>query len=61
MLALEKTNLLILDEPMSHFDSSAVLVEALLEYEGTILFVSHDSAVVDSLATQVWGNHATGQ
>ncbi len=54
MLALEKTNLLILDEPMSHFDSSAVLVEALLEYEGTILFVSHDSAVVDSLATQVW-------
>ena len=54
MLALEKTNLLILDEPMSHFDSSTVLVAALQKYDGTILFVSHDPAVIDSLATQVW-------
>ena len=54
MLALEKTNLLILDEPMSHFDSSTVLVAALQKYDGTILFVSHDPKVVDSLATQVW-------
>ncbi len=54
LLALEETNFLILDEPMSHFDSSAVLERALQQYDGTILFVSHDSAVVDALATAVW-------
>ena len=54
MLALEKTNFLILDEPMSHFDSSSAMEEALQQYDGTIFFISHDSVLVDKLATEVW-------
>lgn len=54
MLALEETNFLVLDEPMSHFDSSTALVGALQDYEGTILFISHDQRLVDQLASQVW-------
>ena len=63
MLALEETNFLILDEPLSHFDSSSVLEGALQRYDGTILFVSHDPAVVHSLATEVWeiASHGEGQ
>ncbi len=63
MLALEETNFLILDEPLSHFDNAAVLEAALQRYDGTILFVSHDPAVVGALATEVWEitPHAAGQ
>lgn len=63
MLALEKTNFLILDEPMSHFDSSSALEEALQQYEGTVLFISHDSELVAKLATEVWeiSPHGSGR
>ncbi len=63
MLALEETNFLVLDEPLSHFDSASALQEALRQYEGTILFVSHDPAFVDFLATAVWeiAPHGEGQ
>ncbi len=53
-LALADTNFLILDEPMSHFDSFAVLQEALQQYAGTILLVTHDRALVEALATELW-------
>lgn len=54
LLALQDTNFLVLDEPMSHFDSAGVLQEALRQYAGTILFVTHDQALVEALATQLW-------
>lgn len=53
-LALADTNFLILDEPMSHFDSFEVLQAALKQYAGTILMVTHDRTLVDALATELW-------
>ncbi|MCR4404771.1 MAG: ATP-binding cassette domain-containing protein [Candidatus Acetothermia bacterium] len=55
-LAHTRGNLLLLDEPTNHLDISSqeVLQEALEEFEGTVLFVSHDRYLVDRLATQVW-------
>ena len=56
MLMDEKINLLILDEPTNHLDlSSREWVEdALEEYEGALLFVSHDRYFVDKFATRIW-------
>jgi ATP-binding cassette subfamily F protein 3 len=56
VLTLERANFLILDEPTNHLDIIAreALEDVLDEYDGTILFVSHDRAFVDALATQVW-------
>lgn len=53
MLIYEKVNTLILDEPTNHLDieSREVLEESLINYEGTILFVSHDRYFVDKIAT----------
>jgi ATP-binding cassette subfamily F protein 3 len=53
-LALQDTNLLVLDEPLSHFDSHDALLTSLQGYGGTILVVSHDQHLVANLATQVW-------
>ena len=54
-LILQKPNFLILDEPTNHLDvlSREVLEEALSEYEGTILCVSHDRYFVNKLATRI--------
>ena len=56
MLMDEKINLLILDEPTNHLDiASREWIEAALEeYEGTLLFVSHDRYFVDRFATRIW-------
>jgi ATPase subunit of ABC transporter with duplicated ATPase domains len=53
MLIYEKVNTLILDEPTNHLDieSREILEENLINYEGTILFVSHDRYFVDKIAT----------
>lgn len=52
---LQRTNFLLLDEPTNHLDLDAkrILLEALRNYEGTILFVSHDRAFLNDLATRV--------
>ena len=55
-LTLQGPNLMVLDEPTNHLDlqSRQFLEEVLSEYEGTLLFVSHDRYFIDSLATKVW-------
>lgn len=54
-LMLEKNNLLVLDEPTNHLDitSKQVLEDALENYEGTIVFVSHDRYFINKVANKV--------
>ena len=56
LLTLGTNNLLVLDEPTNHLDveSIEVLEDAVEAYEGSVLIVSHDRAVLRGLATQVW-------
>ena len=55
-LTLQGSNFLVLDEPTNHLDlqSRQFLEEVLSEFEGTLVFVSHDRYFIDSLATKVW-------
>ena len=55
-LLLEPVNLLILDEPTNHLDmrSKDVLKEAIREFDGTVILVSHDRDFLDGLATKVY-------
>ncbi|MBA3645122.1 MAG: ABC-F family ATP-binding cassette domain-containing protein [Gemmatimonadaceae bacterium] len=59
MLVLSKANFLIFDEPTNHLDIESIeaLEEALEVYEGTILLVSHDRALLQALTTRVWVLH----
>lgn len=55
-LLLEPVNLLILDEPTNHLDlkTKEVLKNALLDYDGTVILVSHDRDFLDGLVTKVY-------
>lgn len=54
-LLLDEPNVLILDEPTTHLDISSreALEQVLLEYDGALLFVSHDRALISRLATRL--------
>ena len=64
IITLAKANLLVLDEPTNHLDVESIeaIEDALDEYEGTVILVSHDRAFLRELATRVWafdGTHIT--
>ena len=55
-LLVKPGNLLLLDEPTNHLDldSCESLIESLSDYGGTMVFVSHNRALVRRLATKIW-------
>jgi ATP-binding cassette subfamily F protein 3 len=56
VLLLEQANFLVLDEPTNHLDIHAreTLEQMLTDFDGTILFVSHDRYFMDRIATKLW-------
>ena len=61
-LMLQKPNVLVMDEPTNHLDMESIesLNQALEEYPGTVIFVSHDREFVSSLSTRVLSMTETG-
>ncbi|MDU4698271.1 MULTISPECIES: ABC-F family ATP-binding cassette domain-containing protein [Paenibacillus] len=61
-LMLQKANVLILDEPTNHLDlfSKEVLESALIEYDGTLLFISHDRYFLNKMAERIVELHPHG-
>jgi ATP-binding cassette, subfamily F, member 3 len=59
MLMLSRANLLILDEPTNHLDVESIeaLEDAIDQYDGTVLLVSHDRALLRALTTRLWVLH----
>ncbi len=59
MIVLSRANLLILDEPTNHLDVESIeaLEDALQEFDGTILLVSHDRELLRVLVDRVWVLH----
>lgn len=55
-LMMQGHNTLLLDEPTNHMDipSKEVIADALAEYEGTVLCISHDRYFIQELATEIW-------
>jgi ATP-binding cassette subfamily F protein 3 len=56
LITLERANLLILDEPTNHLDVESIeaIEDAIEEYGGTVILVSHDRAFLRELSTRVW-------
>jgi len=61
-LMMQKSNFLVLDEPTNHLDldSKEILENALIDYPGTLLFVSHDRYFINRIATKVVELSSTG-
>jgi ATP-binding cassette, subfamily F, member 3 len=59
MMMLARANLLILDEPTNHLDVESIeaLEDAIERYDGTVIIVSHDRALLRALAERVWVLH----
>jgi ATP-binding cassette subfamily F protein 3 len=59
MMMLSGANLLILDEPTNHLDVESIeaLEDAIEGYDGTVMIVSHDRALLRALAERVWVLH----
>lgn len=59
MIVLARANLLILDEPTNHLDVESIeaLEDAIQEYDGTVLLVSHDRELLRNLVDRVWLLH----
>ena len=59
MIVLARANLLLLDEPTNHLDVESIeaLEDALEAYDGTVILVSHDRALLRSTATRTWVLH----
>jgi ATP-binding cassette subfamily F protein 3 len=55
-LLLQEANFLVLDEPTNHLDISSceILSQAVIDFEGTVLFVSHDREFIDSVCTHIY-------
>jgi ATP-binding cassette subfamily F protein 3 len=55
-LLVNPGNVMIMDEPTNHLDivSSEVLIDSLAKYEGTLIFVSHNTSFINRLATKIW-------
>jgi ATP-binding cassette subfamily F protein 3 len=60
LMMLEGSNLLIFDEPTNHLDVESIeeLEDAIDGFEGTVILVSHDRALLRALVTRVWVLHA---
>ncbi len=56
MMTLEQVHFLVFDEPTNHLDVESIeaLEDAIEAYEGTVLLVSHDRALLNALSTRVW-------
>ncbi len=56
LIMLERTNMLVFDEPTNHLDVESIeaLEDALAGYDGTVLLVSHDRALLEALTTRIW-------
>ncbi len=61
MMMLSGANLLLFDEPTNHLDVESIeaLEDAIADYDGTIILVSHDRALLRALTTRVWVLHHT--
>jgi ATP-binding cassette subfamily F protein 3 len=55
-MLIKPGNFILMDEPTNHLDlmSSEILIDALSEFNGTMLFVSHNQSFIHRLATKVW-------
>lgn len=55
--------LILLDEPTNHMDITSIMAleNALVQYDGAVLIVSHDKPFVDAIATEIWAFEAVGK